>query len=157
MATLYILCGPAGSGKSTWAREFMAEANEKIEYVSRDKIRLELLNDEEEYFAHEIQVYKAFISAIQENLMAGVDVIADATHLTKYSRRRLLTAIDMRFTDYNIVMVAFDGDPEHCVARNRAREGREHVPETVIRNMCRDYRLPTMEEDERIIEVKVIE
>lgn len=160
MATLYILCGPAGSGKSTWAKGFMEETARlggKAEYVSRDKIRLTLLEDDEEYFTHEIQVYKKFVSTIQDNLMNGIDVVADATHLTKYARRRLLTAIDMKITDYEIVMVAFDGDPDRCVARNSAREGRAHVPENVIRNMCRDYRPPTLEEDSRIIEVKVVE
>lgn len=154
--TLYILCGPSGCGKSTWTYNFIRENDplyKNIRDVSRDEIRFSMLKDEEDYFSHEKEVFKKFVGTIRQTLIDGFDVIADATHLNEFSRRKLTQAIDMHYTDYNIIMVVFTSDPEVCVERNKARTGRANVPENVIRNMCRDFRAPTYDEDERIIDI----
>ena len=155
MAKLYILCGPSGCGKSTWAEQFIKDHRETddIRYVSRDNIRLELLMDGEDYFSHEKAVFRRFIGYIRQTLVDGFDCIADATHLNEFSRRKLTQAIDMQFTDYEIVYVVFDTDADTCVARNENRSGRRYVPENVIRNMCRDFRAPSLDEDERVVAI----
>ena len=153
MATLYILCGPSGSGKSTWALDFI---NKHIEiwYVSRDDIRLDLLSDGEDYFSHEKEVFKGFVGVLYALLSNGQDVIADATHLNMFSRCKLIQAIDMRgYKEYEIIYVVFNVNADTCVERNKARTGRRNVPENVIRNMCRDFRVPTMDEDDRVKEI----
>lgn len=152
MPTLYILCGPSGSGKSTWARNFMQE-NSDICYISRDDIRLSFLKEGEDYFSHEKAVFRKFVAGVVMTLKEGRDIIADATHLNEFSRRKLTQAIDMQFTDYEIVYVVFDTDADTCVARNENRSGRRYVPENVIRNMCRDFRAPSLDEDERAKEI----
>ena len=150
MPTLYILCGPSGSGKSTWAN---TEERQDIAYVSRDNIRLSMLKDGEDYFSHEKEVFKTFVKAIANCIMAKQDVIADATHLNMFSRCKLIQALDMYTRDYDIVFVVFNTDVETCVERNKSREGRRNVPENIIRNMCRDFRAPTKDEDERVINI----
>ena len=151
MATLYILCGPSGSGKSTWARNFMKE--KEICYISRDDIRLSIIKDDEDYFSHEKEVFKKFVHGIAITLEEGKDIIADATHLNMFSRCKLMQALDMYTKDYEIVFVVFNIDAETCIERNKAREGRRNVPENIIRNMCRDFRAPTYDEDERIVDI----
>lgn len=155
MSKLYILCGPSGCGKSTWAEQFIKDHREDkdIRYVSRDNIRLELLMDGEDYFSHEKAVFRRFVGYIRQTLVDGFDCIADATHLNEFSRRKLTQAIDMQFTDYEIVYVTFNVDVDTCVARNENRTGRRYVPENVIRNMCRDFREPELDEDERAKEI----
>ena len=149
MPRLYILCGPSGSGKSTWALDFIDKHNE-VWYVSRDDIRLDLLSDGEDYFSHEKEVFKTFAGVLYALLSSGEDAIADATHLNMFSRCKLIQAIDMRgYKEY----VVFNTDAETCIERNKAREGRRNVPENVIRNMCRDFRVPTKDEDERVIDI----
>lgn len=150
MATLYILCGPSGSGKSTWANTGKMQ---DVAYVSRDNIRLSILKDGEDYFSHEKEVFKEFVKEIAIRIMAGRDCIADATHLNMFSRCKLMQALDMYTRDYDIVCVAFTTDADTCVERNANRTGRRNVPENIIRNMCRDFRMPTMDEDERIKEI----
>jgi len=152
MSKLYILCGPSGCGKSTWARSFMQENND-ICYISRDDIRLSFLKEGEDYFSHEKAVFRKFVAGIVTTLKEGLDIIADATHLNEFSRRKLTQAIDMQFTDYEIVYVTFNVDVDTCVARNENRTGRRYVPENVIRNMCRDFREPELDEDERAKEI----
>lgn len=156
MATLYILCGPSGCGKSTWSRQYIAfedALGNDIHYVSRDEIRFSLLKDGEDYFAHEKEVFKRFSGTIRQTLVDGFDVIADATHLNEMSRRKLTQAIDMYYDNYKIVYVIFEVSADTCVERNRNREGRANVPENIIRNMCRDFRAPTLDEDERAIDI----
>ena len=156
MSKLYILCGPSGSGKSTWARNYILEHDplyQNIRDISRDDIRLSFLKEGEDYFSHEKEVFKKFADTIRNTLVDGFDVIADATHLNEFSRRKLTQAIDMQFTDYEIVYVVFNVDADTCVARNENRTGRRYVPENVIRNMCRDFREPSLEEDERAKEI----
>ena len=151
MSKLYILCGPSGSGKSTWATNFVKD--KRIAYISRDNIRLSIIKDEEDYFSHEKEVFKTFVKAIAHYIMNGDDAIADATHLNMFSRCKLMQALDMYTTDYEIVYVVFNVDADTCIERNKAREGRSNVPENIIRNMCRDFRMPTMDEDSRIKEI----
>lgn len=151
MATLYILCGPSGSGKSTWATNFIKD--KRIAYISRDNIRLSIIKEEEDYFSHEKEVFKTFVKAIAHYIANGDDVIADATHLNMFSRCKLIQALDMYTCDYDIVFVVFNTDAKTCIERNKAREGRRNVPENVIRNMCRDFRAPTKDEDERVIDI----
>lgn len=156
MPILYIMCGPSGCGKTTWARNFIHENDplyNNIRDVSRDEIRFSILKDEEDYFSHEKEVFKKFVGTICQTLIDGFDVIADATHLNEFSRRKLTQAIDMRYTDYKIIYVVFNVSADICVAHNANREGRANVPENIIRNMCRDFRVPTKDEDERVIDI----
>ena len=156
MAILYILCGPSGCGKSTWVRNFISENDplyQKVRDVSRDEIRYSIIKEEEDYFSHEKEVFKKFADTIRHTLIDGFDVIADATHLNEFSRRKLTQAIDMYYDDYKIIYVVFNADADTCVTRNANREGRANVPENVIRNMCRDFRAPTLDEDERAIDI----
>ena len=156
MPILYILCGPSGCGKSTWAHNFLMENDplfQDFRPVSRDEIRFSMLKEGEDYFAHEKEVFKTFADTIRHTLIDGFDVIADATHLNEFSRRKLTQAIDMYFRDYEIIYVVFNVDADTCVERNKNREGRANVPENVIRNMCRDFREPSLDEDERAEEI----
>ena len=150
MNKLYILCGPSGSGKSTWATKFQEET--EVVYISRDKIRLSIIQDEEDYFSHEKEVFKQFVREIASKI-ENSNVIADATHLNMFSRCKLIQALDMYTKEYEIVYVVFHTDVDTCLARNANRSGRANVPETVIRNMCRDFRMPTKDEDDRIIDI----
>ncbi len=152
MPILYILCGPSGCGKTTWANDFIKEHHD-IRYVSRDEIRFQLVNPDESYFSREKEVFRRFANTIRHTLVDGFDCIADATHLNEFSRRKLTQAIDMYFKDYEIVYVSFNVNVDTCIEHNANREGRANVPETVIRNMCRDFRTPSIDEDERVKEI----
>ena len=154
---LYILCGIPGSGKSTWAEQYMREHEEEdIRYVSRDEIRFSLIKNESNYFAHEREVYAKFAGTITQTLVDGFDVIADATHINHFSRRKLTSQIDKIFTDYNIIYVVFYTNVEDCINRNKARKGREKVPDDIIVNMCKNWKSPYLKEDARAIDIIVV-
>ena len=148
---LYIMCGCSGSGKSTWAHEFIK--NNDVRYVSRDEIRLSLIKDNEEYFSHEKEVFRHFANIITQTLVDGFDVIADATHLTINSRKKLTNAIDRLFTNYTIIYVWINTPLDICLARNAKREGLAHVPENVLINMYNTMKCPSLEEDSRAFSI----
>ena len=99
------------------------------------------------------EVFRTFVKSIVELMNEGYDVVADATHLNQFSRRKLTQAIDMYTTDYKIIYVVFNVSIDTCVTHNANRTGRANVPENVIRNMCRDFRAPIKDEDERVIDI----
>ena len=146
---LYILCGCAGCGKSTWAKKFFYSTM-CVEWISRDDIRFEMLKDGEDYFAHEEEVFSKFVKQIQSCLMNDYDVIADATHLNVKSRKKLLNAIGDNI-EYNIIYVYFNTPFEICCGRNEKREGRARVPDKIMQSMWNSMQKPAMTEDSRCI------
>lgn len=148
LKTLYIMCGPAGGGKSTWVRNHAAPGTSA--HISRDRIRFTMVKEDEYYFSREEEVYDEFIVQIVQALECSwVDTVyADATHLTKNARQKLIKEIDSSFPaeDYDIVPVVIKPILEQCLAQNENRTGRERVPNTVIRRMYNSYEDPAFDD-----------
>ncbi len=132
--TLWLMCGAPGSGKSYFAKNVLINNDDWL-YVSRDEIRFQIVKNDEEYFSHETEVYDCFVKNIQLllDITKKGNVIADATHLNKASRMKLLNRLNLN--GVNVIPVYFN-TPEHiCQERNKQREGRACVPANVIHKM----------------------
>jgi predicted kinase len=141
---VFVLVGPPAVGKSTWTIKQMAPKTDV--WISRDNIRFMLLQDSEEYFAHEGKVKNIFFGAIRNNTFTSKDydnVFIDATHLTPKSRRQTMNHIA---SDTYKIAVYFDVPIEVALERNARREGRARVPENAIRNMYNSFRAPKISE-----------
>lgn len=139
---LYIMCGAAGSGKSTWVRE---NATPGISaHISRDRIRFSMVSEDEEYFSKEDDVYAEFVRQIAQALQSPwvEEVYADATHLNKKARKRLVNELNKHGVEYILAAVVIRPSLEETFVRNANRSGRELVPETVIRNMYNSFTHP---------------
>lgn len=145
------MCGPAGSGKSTWYVKHLL-GDPDIFYVSRDEVRMFLLSENDHYFSKEKEVFKQFIDAIQDGVnLWGYDLVIDATHLDKYSRRKLTNALDDALTrPWEIYYIVMDTPYEECCRRNDNRTGRANVPHDVIKEMCDKMTYPQMSEHPNI-------
>ena len=53
---LWIMVGVPGSGKDYWIDKHISSFNGNVKVISRDKIRLSILKDGEDYFSHEKEV-----------------------------------------------------------------------------------------------------
>lgn len=130
---LWLMSGPPASGKSQWAKEHYEINRETFCWISRDKIRFSLLQDGEDYFAHEKQTYNLFVKMTQ-NALNNDDiaiVIADATFLTDKARKKFLNAVKP-LDDVEVKLIIMDTSLYTCLERNANREGRQCVPDTEI-------------------------
>ena len=142
MKTLYIMCGAPASGKTWFAKHNLCNGPGWY-YVSRDEVRFSLLKDGDEYFSREDEVFDLFISKIVRGFYEeGVyNIVADATHLSWGSRKKLLNAIKFymgsRWTEekINIIPVVMYTSYQTIIARNKERIGRACVPEENLEEM----------------------
>ena len=141
--TVFIMCAPPGSGKSTWVLNQMRPMDDVL--ISRDNIRFMLLKDDDDYFACEDKVRDMFFQAIKNNTSNDdfENIYIDATHLTRKTRAQVRSWIRRR--PYQIA-VSFEVPLEVVLERNAQRTGRAKVPETAIHNMYHRYDIPSLKE-----------
>lgn len=140
---LYIMSGIPGSGKTTFAKTYFPN----VLYVSRDEIRFSLVSENEDYFSKEDDVYNLFIDKINKGLKEGKDVIADATHLNKYSRMKLLACLDIDPKETEIIVIFMRIPLKECISRNKKRQNtRSYVPISVIIKMNKSLKAPNFDE-----------
>lgn len=140
MATLVITRGLPASGKSTWARAWVAADPAARTRVNRDDLRASLFNGEGvlEPGLEEVvtRVQRATVRAV---LALGRSVVVDDTNLRlRFARDWAVLAADAGAA-FEVVDVLTDVD--ECVLRDRARAaaGARSVGEAVIRDMARRF------------------
>ena len=152
---VWLLAGPPGAGKSTFIKQHLVKDNKKDIWISRDKIRFSLLEEGEDYFAHEDEVFSIFTTAINSALKAPdiENIYIDATHLNHSSRTKTRSHItEWKYIDeYNIIL--FRVPESVCQERNAMRTGRELVPAEALHNMYKRYTMPKWENYHRIFTV----
>jgi predicted kinase len=147
MAKLYLMMGTPGSGKSTWIKDHLLPCQA---HVSRDKIRFALVDEGEEYFSRETEVFNSFVEQINTFLSNGCDVYADATHISRASRNKLLSRINSHPEEVNLIWI--NGGLTTALLQNENRKDtRSYVPKSVIRRMHSQIEAPDFEEGFNII------
>lgn len=140
---VFLMCGVPGSGKSTWIQK----QGDGV-WCSRDAVRFALLKDGEDYFAHEDDVFEAWIKEIQNAINdenGSENIFIDATHLNEKARKKVTTRLIFNIDDEKIA-VNFIVPIETCIERNEQRSGRALVPRSVIRRMFHSFEPATAEE-----------
>ena len=133
--TVYVLVGIPGSGKSFFAKQvLMNHPWYHRVYVSSDDIRGELCGDAADQ-SQNWKVFEIFYDRARKAIKGGSDVILDATHLTKKSRRKCRS----RFKDLDCSFIAIQMDTpvEEATQRNQNRE--RVVPDYAMRRMINFY------------------
>lgn len=129
--TLLVVCGPAGSGKSTFARAIVAAHQEQglrdTTIVSSDYCRALVCDDENNQRASR-DAFDLFFYLIHKRMFQGVFTIADSTALQDHVRRRLLELAQRHH--YYTCLFVFNTTIETCIQRDRNRE--RSVGEQVI-------------------------
>jgi predicted kinase len=138
---LYVLVGIPGSGKTTYARKYLADKWR----VSMDDLRFML---SVEPYAEPLQpVVVELEHTILERLLAGVnsrfnDIVVDATSVTRERRRRYIELA--RKYGARPVAVFIQTPLEVALARNRQRAN--VIPESVIYRMHQMLEPPSRDE-----------
>lgn len=139
MRKIIVLIGISGSGKSTYAKDYV-EKNSNTVIVSRDAIRMALFGYTEEtyseYYKGDISEREKIVSdffdaQVWTALEKGLDVIADNTHLNKsYINKYQMFGVWLQH-------IAFEADYDMCVERDAKRK--KSVGEAVIAKQIKQF------------------
>ena len=150
MSKLILMMGVAGAGKSTWIKENYPN----VVPVSRDRIRFEILDEKGgEYFDHEDEVFNCFIREIIGSLVADEVTIADATHLNRKARLKVLSRVRKHADEVEVIWVKVP--LATALKQNAMRSGRAKVPNDVIKRMYNNIERP--EDNEGINKLTIVE
>ena len=144
---LYIAVGAPNSGKTTLI-------NDRIDAlggirISRDDIRISLQESDDNYLKHEGETFIKFCKQIQDaldNPHGPDDVYADATHLNKRSRHKLLKKLHLENIE-KIIILYFKVPYELLEERNAARDGKPSIPFSALENMYNSMDVPSTDEN----------
>ena len=137
MKTIYLLKGLPASGKSTWAREKLAEGN--IKRVNKDDLRA-MIDNSKWTGSNEKFIKKVRDSIVVQALQTGNHVIVDDTnlHVGHYDRMKQLA----KENNARVEVVEFDTPLEVCIERDANRENSVGVD--VIQGMYDRYINPSI-------------
>lgn len=121
--SLIVLCGPAASGKSSWAAKHFTQT----QVVSSDECR-GLICDDPANQAVTPLAFELMYSIIEKRLHLGRLTIADATNLKREHRRQLVRIANS--VHFAAVAIVFNLPIEICAARNAGRARK--VPEQAL-------------------------
>lgn len=121
---LVLLVGPAGSGKSSFARRNFAPG----EVVSSDAYRAAVSGDEADQSATDA-AFRLLHHDVGERLSRGLLTVVDATNVLHWARQPLLQLAARQRKP--AVAIVFDVSLEQAHSWNAARPGR-HVPASVV-------------------------
>lgn len=112
--TLLVLCGPAGSGKSTFAAQRFSATT----IVSSDHCRAMICDDENNQKVNR-DTFELFHLIIQKRLSLGRFTVADSTALHQDARRKL-RELSRHFGYFGCLLI-FNIPPEVCLEHNKNR------------------------------------
>ena len=140
MSKVYLMMGLPGLGKSTYARDFIMNRNGSTIVVSSDDLRAALLNDIERQNENKL-IFSLMRDITVNALLAGKDVIYDATNIKEDNRRKLIVDLKAHVDKLEAVGVYCVGTLLAAFNRNGGRD--RQVPEFVIEKMCKNFEIPT--------------
>lgn len=136
MATLYMMVGVSGSGKSTYAKSLGCQI------FSSDMIRKELYGDEA-IQKDPNKVFRILHGRVVECLRAGNSCVFDATNLNRKKRAAFLKQIE-NIKDVRKVCIVIA--TPHWVCGERDEERARTVGAEVICRQISQFQIPTKEE-----------
>ena len=121
---LTVMIGPSGAGKSAAVSEMIVRyaygRGETLNVVSTDTIRKQLFGDNVSDDAYTpsgfAATFAAYHGVIKGYLDAGLDVIADATHIKASNRKALLEAVGADDGSVNVEYIVIDRPLEEKLA-----------------------------------------
>jgi predicted kinase len=135
-----MMVGLSASGKSTIAVQIAKD--EDCIIISTDKIRGEICDNGVIDQTKNEEVFKIFHARIKDNLLNGINVIADATNINMKSRRCLLE--NVKKIDCNKIAYIIPKSVDRCIEDNIYKK--YPVPHHVIQKQMMNFQIPFIEE-----------
>lgn len=140
MAKMYLMTGPSGAGKTTFAKKF-AEDNH-LQYLGIDDFYA-LINGSDQRHEDETDVWLIFYKAIQLAEQHGRDIIIDTNAPTPTKRTQFLDW----FSTFEPHLIYVTAGYDLCQKNNQTRS--RIIPQDQFDEMYYDYVAPEFSEDKR--------
>jgi predicted kinase len=154
MATVYLLIGVQGSGKSFWAAANARRLGAEV--IASDAVRNELEAQGADASDGD-RVFALVNERLKKTLAEGVNVILDSTHARR-AWRKAEVATARRF-GATLIGVWFDIPLDVCLKRNAARTGtrwgERAVPEEFLLEVARGFEGPMTGEFDEVWRITV--
>lgn len=149
MPHLYMLCGPAGSGKTTTRSKILDVAPDAVVLSSDDIIEARATCDglsyNESYLAHRDTVQADVHEALHAAIAANKDIIWDQTNLSVEIRTQRLAMLPDSYERTALAFEAPLGVLHDRVAARRKDTGK-HIPSQVLIAQFEAYERPHFDE-----------
>ena len=139
MGTMICLCGMPGTGKTTWAENFLIHHSDYL-YFSPDKY-YERLNGDDTNRSNTFEIWMAMFRDINTAMKDGKNVLIDSDNLSYHQRMQWVEW----FPEFNRVLVFFE--EEFTICYNRVSLRRRTIPIEVMRAKWHKWERPTYELD----------
>ena len=139
MAEMYLMSGPSGAGKTTFAKEFAKKRN--LQYLSIDDFYT-LINGDERRHEDETEVWLIFFKAIHLAEQHGRNVIIDTNSPTATKRSEF---VDW-FPNFEHHLIFIDAPFELCKQNNASRW--RQIPDDELREIYETVERPMPDEVE---------
>lgn len=133
---IWLLKGLPASGKSTWAREQVAQFPDLYKRVNKDDLRT-MVDNSKWSQPREMFILRLRNEIIRESLTAGYDIIVDDTNLHE-KHRHTMDIIAGEFPGTTVVEKFFDTPLEVCIERDKKRPnpvGRGIILDMWVKNL----------------------
>jgi len=141
MSIMYLMSGPSGAGKTTFAKKLAEDRN--LQYLGIDDFYA-VFNGSEKRHEDEFDVWMAFFQAIHLAELKGRNIVVDTNSPTKSKRTEFLDW----FGGFDQHVLIFVNAPvELCVANNLSRE--RVIPEDAMNEIIASIEHPLIEDDPR--------
>lgn len=144
MATVHMLVGIPGSGKSTYCNNVLIKKYPNAVFIASDIVRNNNPTMKEE------EIWPEIYRLCSTSLLSGLDIIYDATNITPNVRNRFWGKLaEKGVTEYEKIAYYFITDPDRCVERVAIRNtlpNERFLPLDVIKGYGEKIIAPTIEE-----------
>lgn len=124
LITIKILSGVPASGKTTWARNFIAQ-NPDTKRINRDDLRM-MFDNSRNTDGNENYVNNIKLSLIKSSIDLGKNLILDDTHCYMDHLSKIIDYIRIYANDNHknikIELIDFQVDINDCIKRNKERD-----------------------------------
>lgn len=146
---VHMLIGIQGSGKTTFAKEFIKNNNCKI--ASTDYVRQNMKE------IPESEVFNTVYKMVAEAIINDQDIIYDATNITPKVRKRFFDEVRKYGVEPIVTAYYFDTDVMDCYKRVKVRntkEGELYLPEEVVFSYHEKIVKPEL--DEGFVKINIV-
>lgn len=137
MQKIILTVGIPGSGKSTWAKNEIAQDPDNWCRINNDDIRA-MMNGSVFSKDYEKFVTETRNLILREALKRGKNIIIDNLNLNKAHFADAVKAAKSVSGEFQVMEMAFYIDVEDAIARDAKREGKANVGEQVIRKFWKE-------------------